>query len=822
MNTLFGTLSRNLFPFYLICQPALDLLHGADSSIELRRPTAPTALVAGESGQNQACYWVAAATGDIRQGGKITDLSPAVSVTNLPLRLDVNNYATISISPVDGASLYYVYKTTPLPKPDNVNVVVANKGSGNYYYWIVVCNGWRQSDLYGPYLAENCSDPAGNVIEWSPVPNASWYHLYRTNTPEKPLGRTYCVVGLQLGMNKDVKGPYGSSMTATRMIDRGGLAYGVAGFTATPINEAPIGEGLFLLATTKETSLQDIGQPLLKCVPPTSNQTISKTLAVPGEGLYDLVNPGGYFHLKTKVNLPHLLRPSFNAHSSPFLLENVVEAGPHSEYFNTPGTPGWKSTVFNIETHQTLYTTSQATMLGGYQTNYGSGDTMYYNAATEVFGANRDDGDEGAKSMRITMKRTLQEHTDTLAEPAERGATKLPLKAGDFGAGGTGRLVVNLSQQYQEGRIRRVGNTDVHGKGTRWNSTLAGQYISFDVDTVKGHRMWYQITEVKGTDALTIWARTEWSQACNIGYSRFIHDPAEIDHPSPANVNSLQNNYLPPEHVDAAKNGGYLICPGTYMSNPWKEGKTWNVEPLREAWKEGDQVQIAAGPQAYVTLGTFGIDGDYTPQDDVGGLSIRNTGNRMANRSGITIGNTGDPGFAEGLQVGLSKTGASDGVVIAASTTYDAKGLPTGNSGVRRGAIVVPDNLPAIVGEHDWLYPHIRWSLSSDGTRKALEFATKAGQLVAGFEQDRIILPGIIQGSPRTRGKALFSGNGRDKTFQLKFNTAYTTEPFITMSTNQFARSRVASVTKDALTIEFETPPETGNNNISIWWMAQE
>lgn len=793
----------------------------AATTIELNQPAAPAVTNGGASGNSQAAYWVAAATGDIRQGGKLTSLSPATLYKQLPEKLDEKNPASIQIHPVEGATLYYVYKTAALPAPDEVKVTVKNSGDKTCYYWLVVCNGWRQSELYGPYPAANCGDPQGNVIEWSPVPDASWYHLYRTDTPEKPIGRTYCVVGLKLGTRQELSATAGSSSMENKVTDRGPLSYGVAGFSATPITEPPFGEGYFLLGSTGESTLRDTGQSLQLCIAPSINQTKRTALTVPSEGSGDL-SGDGYFQIRTRLRAPHLERSSFISHYSPFVIDSVVEAGPHSEYFGSSGSPGWKSTVFNIESHQTLFSTSQATMFGGYQRNYGSGDTMYYNASTELFGPNRDDGDEGGKSMRVQMVRTLQEYSDTLAEKSDRGGTRLVLQTANFGAGGTGRLVVNLSQTFKEGRVRRVGNVEVYGRGTRWTSDMAGDYISFDVDTVKGHRMWYQIIEVIGPEELKIFARTEWSHSCNLGYSRYIYDPTETDHPAPAYVSSLQNNYLPPEHLEAARNGGYLICPGTYLGNPWKENKILNVDPLRETWKKGDQVQIAAGPQAYVSLGTFHLDGDYTPQDDVSGLSIRNIGNRMANRYGLAIGVTGDAGFAEGLKIALSKTGASDGIVVSSNPGYDNKGLPGSNSGVRRGAIVLPENVPGIVGENDWLYPHIRWSRSEDNRTRALEIATKSGRLVAGFEEGCLTLGGSLKGSSRTRGKSLFSGDGSNRTFKVNFEGAYKAEPFVTVSTNQFARSRIAAVTTEALTVEFETAPEAGNENVVIWWMAQE
>ena len=164
------------------------------------------------------------------------------------------------------------------------------------------------------------------------------------------------------------------------------------------------------------------------------------------------------------------------------------------------------------------------------QENYGTGDTSNIVSWTTIHGSNKDGGDEGTGPYWGQIRRVLEEFPDTLTADAPRGAVALTVEKANYLAG-TGRLLVNLSQTYQAGRVTRVGNVDVHGKGTAWTPAMVGRWISFDVDTIKGHRMWYQISAVSSPTELTILARTGWSTECNLGYSRHIWDPR--DHARP-------------------------------------------------------------------------------------------------------------------------------------------------------------------------------------------------------------------------------------------------------------------------------------------------
>ena len=84
-----------------------------------------------------------------------------------------------------------------------------------------------------------------------------------------------------------------------------------------------------------------------------------------------------------------------------------------------------------------------------------------------------------------------------------------------------------------------------------------------------------------------------------------------------------------------------------------------------------------------------------------------------------------------------------------------------------------------------------------------------------------VSVQGTLSGSDATRGKALFSGDGKLTSFTIKFAKAFASEPFVTISTNQFARARLAQVAADHVTVEFEQPPAAGKDNVVVYWMTQ-
>jgi hypothetical protein len=787
-------------------------------ALALATPAAPTVTIVGTPGTGQACYWVIAAdekpTGSRRTAGNLTLPSAPTLVRNLPEPLNADNHAVIRITPVEGAAKYYVLKTLPWREPAPVTVTVAHPGEKTYYYWISVCNGFRQSGLYGPYPAKACGDPAGNAIAWTSVPGAAWYNIFRTETPEPPVGRTHCVVAVLQGRNKPA---------VTSVTDSGPARFGVAGYPATPLTAPVLGEGMLLLAETTGGEIRDTGGSLRPFVVPNVNETVATPLTMVGDGNTSNLRDFNQAQLISTVNVPHLKEPTFMAIMRAFDLRQNADAGGHNDYHGYPGIGGWKSTFEALSVQQTLQTASQGFSVAGYQNNYGIGDTIWLFASTTVEGANMDKGDEGVFTVRGRVARAMTLLTSTLRVEAPRGGILLPLTRTP-GQAGTKRLVVNLTQAYTAGRIRRVGNVDVYGTGTAWTRDMVGRWISFDVDTEKGHRLWYQIVDVTSPTEMTILARTLWSEACNLGYSRFIYDPAEMKGPAPYFTHDRALQVLPKDREEAAKAGGYQICPGTLLGSPWRTGNDLNVEPLREAWHKGDAICIAVGPQARLYAGNLKVYGTFTPQDDVGGLEIENWGNRTANAPGLQIGTNGMSNFQTGMIVCLPNNGAGTGVQVLAADGWDERGLATGNVG-GRAAFIAPMNLPALYGERGW-FPYLYFNGTTLG-QGTLQVRNKQQAVVMDISHDKVsfasdvALQGALNGSPRTRGKAVFSGDGMRCSFTIRFDPAYAEEPFVTVSTNQFAAHRLAEVAPDHVTVEFKDAPGVGTGNVVIYWAVQ-
>jgi hypothetical protein len=345
--------------------------------------------------------------------------------------------------------------------------------------------------------------------------------------------------------------------------------------------------------------------------------------------------------------------------------------------------------------------------------------------------------------------------------------------------------------------------------------------------------MWYQVTGVQGPTDLTMLARTGWSDKCNLGYSRFIWDPETVKGPSPSWTNQDALYVLPKENEAAAQSGAYLICPGTLLGAPWRGAGGLNVEPLGQAWKAGDQIQVVPGPQCWMALSYQRLWGDYSPQDYIQGINLTNFGSRPANSAGILVGNPGAANFNKGVEVYVANNGRGDGFVVSAANGWDERGAPGGSAGMYRGAFVAPVNLPALADEYG-LCPRLIFTRPAADLQKntlSVQGPDKTPLLQFNWHDIAVSSPiafngpvrmqGTLAGSDQTRGKAVFSGDGKLTSFTIKFARPFASEPFVTISTNQFARSRLAEVATDHVTVEFEQPPAVGQGNVVVYWMAQ-
>jgi hypothetical protein len=522
----------------------------------------------------------------------------------------------------------------------------------------------------------------------------------------------------------------------------------------------------------------------------------------------------------------------------PLWIDTHVESGGINHYQDPPAGGGdYKSVIGSINLGLTSHTQSQYANLTGYMTTYGMGDSIWLAPQVSVYGGTRDGGDEGAEILRSQVDRIADETWLRLKADAPRGGVKLPVE-GDLGRIGAGRVLVNASQTYRKGRIEFVDNTTAHGLGTDWTPEMEGRWISFDVDSSTepgsgdwskitpvafgdapkgGIRQWYQIDKIISPTELSFRAITGWSPHANLGFSRFIHDPKTKTGPGAIYTNRLANLTLPNDREAAAESGGYLIAPGTELDDPCHEDDALKTEPLREAWKSGDQVVVTAGPQTTITQGWFVQFGDYMPQDVVQGIAVMNYGKRTANGPGIQVG--GDPsapGWQYGVEVMTPDNGAGDGIVVVGSK-------------VKNAAILVPPDLPAFrISSGSAPY------LQGDSQSNSLEVRSPSGGTPAKFDSTGTQLSGkttvsgelrlspdaVLSGSAMTRGKVTLTGDGEKREFEIKFPHSFESEPVVYFKTNLFIRDALKSVTKEGFVAAFETPPPKGE--LTLWWMAQQ
>lgn len=773
-------------------------------------PEPPDVQASGTPGTQQACYWVFAETdrplfglvshyaGDVRNA--VTGLSRPATVT-VPADLGRGGKVTIRIKPISGAVRYYVLKTAEVPTPRAV-VTVRKPGAGTLYYWVTAHNAWRRSKLAGPFPA-NSTDTQNpeNVIEIQPVPDATSYSVFVTETPDPPVGRHYYGVA--------------EMVASTTIIHRGGTAHVPVGFPATPPTEPPQALGRYLLGVTTGAPIEDTGQPLEVILPPTCNETRRSPVLLPNDGVSSPRNVLGSVLGIKAVGPAHAPEPSFAwTGSFPLVMDTTIDSGGINHYQSPPAGGGnYKSTIGSATMSLTSRTQTQIANLGGYLTSYGMGDTIWLTPLVTIYGGVRDGGDEGSQVLRAHIERKAEEVPLTLAEDAPKGAVRL--RVGQIpGAVGAGRLLVNLSQAHSTGRIEYVDNCDAYGLNTAWTKDMIGRWISFDVDTnpQTGVRQWYQIDDVLSPQHLRFRALTTWSAHCNLGFSRFIHDSATEKGPGSYYTNKLANMTLPPDRRQAAAEGRYLIAPGTQLADPFQTDGELNVEPLRERWNSGDRLVVAAGPQSFnqnIFCATFG---SYMPQDVIMGIQVANFGDRTANGPGIHIGSEPEtPGWATGLLVTLPNTGMGNAIEINGEKT-------------RYAAIVVPPDIPAFRAGYQPAVPYVQMNSKA----QSLEIRDETGPVISASPQGtrlarRIELApdAVLAGSNRVRGKAVFSGDGSARRFAIRFPKPFSSEPVVVVSTNQFQRCRVASVSREECVVEFESAPDAGAEVI-VWWLALE
>jgi hypothetical protein len=436
-----------------------------------------------------------------------------------------------------------------------------------------------------------------------------------------------------------------------------------------------------------------------------------------------------------------------------------------------------KNSHIGMALHQFNYTSSQKAGLLEYIHNYGNGDCCGQVIAIDTAGQTRSGGDEGSEFFSFHMGRVLSCDLTHLLADAKRGDTFLRLeKPGNVCAD---RGVVNLSKAYRSGKARvdgieqsenfqrRIrGDVCAVGEGVKWSPDMEGWAISFDADTRSdGIRQWYRIDRFVGPTRLKIFAYTYYS--------------------GPGNC------YL----GNAVTNGSYLLCPYTEMKEG-AAGPGTRVAPLSCDWAKGDDVEVIAGPQTTFRLGWWEMNGNMLPQDHVGGLGIMYYGDKDAGEGALNI-------------LGRWPT---------AVEAHDTKaGMILDNVGI---GLVFKTNSPTVLRmAHDDLSPIYQVVGNTNG----LFLDGADGNHVVGLTQTGLrIHKGTLLGNERTRGCAVFSGDGQATQFTIKFPAAFAAPPFVVASANVPIGLGVTRVTPESCTVTFALPPAAGANNVAVTWMAQE
>ena len=800
---------------------------------ELKTPAAPSAKIVGRPGTRTVCYWVFAESREkaplsgawyLKEfPGRVTDLSGPCVVKNAPDKLDAESKVVLTLKPVDGAARYHIFKTELLPTPQ-LKINAAVPGELDLHYWVQGHNGWRNSPLAGPFTVKCDEKNFDNQYEIVPSSSSqNKYSLWVTRTPEPPLVRTLSVVTHRKSWGTRHKADWSEPNPAIKKYGyrRHLAAWGPPPEPATPAETKPFGTGHFLLASTEKLSVEDIGQELMLTQAPTVNETIEQ------DWLSSLTRPQSsrYIHWATPLNVRWSgqqlgVGNDFYQGYSPLNVDVRASSGGRYYYQDQPsgGNPGYKPTLKAASFRMFSNTEAQHLATGHEITSYGMGDAIVMDVTGHWYGGIRDGGDEGGELLRTVVDRVLEQGVVRLNADVKAGSRHLPTDRPNIQAG-SGRTVVNLSKVRSEGRIDHVVNCDIFGDATQWTRELEGWFISFDVENVGEKRSWFQIVEVLGRGYLRVLRPVNWRRDMNLGYSRFIYNPAngqalpslaaqgqtygapEVGwDKAPLYPNPHVIGVLPKKLEQAAAEGKYQIAPGTFLADPALTGGGLHVEGIAQDWSKGDSILLAVGTCQPIT-GWWGWHaGELGPNDYVDGINVGSYfSNRPANGTAFHA-----LGMGIGLKVSLPPEKQGNGVIVAGEPV-DAAYLAAADVPMLRCY-----NSPAI--------PYVQGS-SERGT---LDVRTRDGALALSMGKESVAFGGAIKGNSRTRGKAALSGDGRRKRFEIRFEKPFPSEPFITVSDNQFARARLAAVTRQSVTVEFEEAPVAGNGNVVIWWMAQE
>lgn len=729
----------------------------------LAAPAAPKAEVRGRPGNRTLRYWAFA-----RDARGQTEYSAPVVLTNAPAALSKENAVVLTVPPVAGATEYGVV-TSRVETPSGVKVEVGQPGDRTFFYWVQARSSrevW--SPLAGPFKAEKSAAKPANKITWAEQ-GAQLTYVYRTETPQPPLGWKACLVGDRV---EGVEWADGLEVPSSIVVDPAG----------TP-EIAPEGQGKYLVGLSPTPVIADEGQKLADVLLYNLNTTDPRNRQLrPELGTFTPAADNGQFEINVERKL-QAPGDSWDIAAS-FTVRQKNTAGGFNRYYGPPAyrTSG-KNTHAAVNVYQTNFTPGQQSAFFAQVHNFGNGDVPMYHGVINNAGQNRTGGDEGAEFFSLHMGRNLVQDETTLAADAPRGSRRLQFKSGLMTA--TDRGVVNLTRAYREGQARvggegfndmgdqRTHNPVATGTGTTWTPEMEGWAISFDADTrPDGVRQWYRVEKFLAPDALRLFCYTYWS--------------------APGTVYKGK----------AAAAGKYLLCPYTEMQEG-PPGPGQYVAPLTLDWKAGDQVMGVAGPQSTTRFGFLEMGGKFLPQDHVAGLGLVYNGDKEPSEGAVIVyGNGTQYRWPRALEIHNAKSG----VLLATGVDVGVESWVPGMVAYRGhdGKGVAQD----LRCDKDGF--HIE-TLTAKGAERTVSLGP------AGVK----ILRGTLAGNERTRGRVTLTGDGQKTQFEVPFPAAFAQAPFVVASADAPLGVGVQATQADRFVAVFAQPPAAGTK-VTLTWMAQE
>ena len=744
-----------------------------DNVAALAQPAPPTVEIKGAPGQNTVYYWAFAR--DARGHSK---LSAPVVVKNAPAQLSAQNAVVLTPVPVAGATEYGILSSR-IAAPRDLKINIKKKGEQTYYYWLQVRSGATvYSPISGPFKAEKSARVPDTDLSWDAVPGAQAYFVYRSETPDVPVGwrNVALAAGLvQTSFNDQVPIP------VSAIIRPAGNA-----------SDIPQGEGNYLIGVSQGAPIIDAGQAATSIAWYDINTTDPNYRPVKPDikGWDQSVGNAYQFDSYSTMPVPKVGWGHVEGLS---VTQRNIAGGINRQPFSgaeggTIPQESAKNSHIALGFHQHNYTASQKAGVLGYTHNYGVGDNVGVVLSQSQYGQNRDGGDEGSEFFSYHMNRFLSMNRAKIGADAATGDIYLKTE-GAIGNVAAGRGIVNLSRAYKSGQAKVGGVTKIEngdkrtmgavviGNGTAWTPQMEGWWISFDADTVKGGgqdvRQWYRVERYISPTELKLFAYTYWATTAYKG--------------------------------KAYENGGYLLCPYTeIVDGDSLTPDGLRVVPLNANWKAGDSIELMAGPQTTMRLGWWEMGGEFLPQDHVAGLGIMYNGNKDPSEGALIVYGNPNGRWPSALEMHNLKGGLNFGQVDV-GLTFDSFSNTI---------------LYAIHDPTRFMLKKDEKGIYLDGV--AAPSPENIGRFVGLTTDGLAVYKGGLKGNERTRGQSTFSGDGTKTQFTIKFPIAHPSAPFIVASSNLPLGMGVTATTPQDCVVAFAQAPAAGENNVVVTWMVQE